>query len=286
MTDCIIIGGGPAGLSAAINLRQRGRSCLVLTGGPGALQKAALVDNCAGLPGLSGPQLLETLTAHARAKGAQLRTARVSNILPFGDRFMVNADGEILECRAVVLACGAARSAEIAGEDAFLGRGVSYCATCDGMLYRQRRCVVWGLSDTAPQEAAYLTGIGVEVTYVAARRPDTLPESIPFVAGALKEIDGGDTVRQALLSDGQVLPCDGVFILRTAIAPARLLEGLALQDGCVAVDRRMATNFPGVFAAGDCTGAPLQVSKALGEGQIAGLAAAEYCAVAEQQAKR
>ncbi len=277
MPDCIVVGGGPAGLSAAINLRQRGRSCLVLSSGPSVLEKAELVDNCAGLPGLTGEALMRALREHALAKGAELRKAKVSNILPFGDTLMVNADGEILECRAVILAAGAARGAAIPGEEDYLGRGVSYCATCDGMLYRGRHCIVWGTADTMPEEAAYLADIGVQVTCVGARRPAALPESIPFVQGKPAAIEGGDTVQRVVLADGTALDADGVFLLRSAIAPARLLEGLAVEGGSILVDRQMATNIPGVWAAGDCTGAPLQVNKALGEGQIAGLAAAEHC---------
>ncbi len=277
MLDCIIVGGGPAGLSAAVNLRQRDKSCLVLSSGPSVLQKAEWVDNCAGLPGLSGEALMQVLTDHALAKGAEIRHAKVSNILPFGETIMVNADGEILESRTVILAAGAARGAAIAGEEEYLGRGVSYCATCDGMLYRGRHCLVWGLAENAAEEANYLAGIGVQVTFVGARRPAALLPDIAFVAGKPKEIQGADTVQQVLLADGSQLACDGIFILRSAIAPARLLEGLAVENGSIAVDRQMATNIPGVFAAGDCTGAPLQVSKALGEGQVAGLSAAEYC---------
>lgn len=281
MIDCIIVGGGPAGLSAAVNLRQRGRDCLVVSGGASVLEKAELVDNCIGLPNRTGHDMMAELTAHAREKGAQFRTAKVSNILPFGDSFMVNADGEILECRSLILAGGAARASSVPGEEEFLGRGVSYCATCDGMLYRGRNCVVWGLTESAPEEAAYLAGIGVQVTFVATRRPAELDSRIRFVAGRVKSVEGGDTVERVVL-DTDTLPCDGVFILRASIAPARLLEGLTVENNAIVVDRRMATNIPGVFAAGDCTGAPYQVSKALGEGQIAGLSAAELCAKFEK----
>ncbi len=277
MPDCIIVGGGPAGLSAAINLRQRNKSCLILSSGPSVLQKAEWVDNCAGLPGLTGDALMQALTDHALQKGAEIRRAKVSNILPFGETVMVNADGEILESRVVILACGAARGAAIAGEEDYLGRGVSYCATCDGMLYRGRKCVVWALADTAAEEAAYLAGIGVQVTCIAPRRPADLTADIPFVAGRLAAVEGDDTVQRVLLTDGSAIDCEGVFILRSAIAPAKLVEGLAVENGSIVVDRQMNTNIPGIFAAGDCTGTPLQVNKALGEGQIAGLAAAEYC---------
>ncbi len=277
MVDCIIIGGGPAGLSAAVNLRQRGREALVLSAGPSILKKAELVDNCIGLPGMTGAAMLEALERHALAKGARIEHKKAANILPFGDSFMVNADGDILECRSVILACGTARAAAIPGEEEYLGRGVSYCATCDGMLYRGRRCVVWGIAENAVEEANYLAEIGVEVIFVAARRPEHLKGCIRFVAGRLLSVEGGDTVQQVQLA-GETIACEGVFILRNAIAPARLLEGLDVQDGIIVTDRRMTTSIPGVFAAGDCTGMPLQVSKALGEGQIAGLSAADWCA--------
>ena len=277
MIDCIVVGGGPAGLSAAVNLRQRGREVLVLRAGPSVLKKAELVDNCVGLPQMSGPAMLEVLEAHALAKGARIEAKKAANILPFGDSFMVNADGDILECRSIVLACGAARAKAIPGEEEFLGRGISYCATCDGMLYRGRRCVVWGLAENAAEEANYLSEIGVDVIFVAARRPEGLRGSIRFVAGRLNAAEGSSTVERAVLPT-ETIDCDGVFILRSAIAPGRLLEGLEVRDGAIAVDRQMATSVPGVFAAGDCTGEPLQVSKAMGEGQIAGLSAAAWCA--------
>ena len=277
MIDCIIVGGGPAGLSAAVNLRQRGREVLVLCAGPSVLKKAELVDNCVGLPQMSGPAMLEVLEAHALAKGARIEHKKAANILPFGDSFMVNADGDILECRSIILACGTARAKAIPGEEEFLGRGVSYCATCDGMLYRGRRCVVWGLAENAAEEANYLSEIGVDITFVAARRPEQLHGSIRFVAGRLNAVEGGSTVERVVLPN-ETVNCEGVFILRSAIAPGRLLEGLEVRDGAIVVDRQMNTAIPGVFAAGDCTGEPLQVSKAMGEGQIAGLSAAAWCA--------
>jgi thioredoxin reductase (NADPH) len=116
----------------------------------------------------------------------------------------------------------------------------------------------------------------VDVIFVAARRPEQLRGSIRFVAGRLNAVEGGGTVERVILPN-ETLDCEGVFILRSAIAPGRLLEGLEVRDGAVAVDRQMATSVPGVFAAGDCTGEPLQVSKAMGEGQIAGLSAAAWC---------
>ena len=275
MLDCAVVGGGPAGLSAAINLHQRGKGVRVLGAGAGLLAKAERVDNYLGLPGLSGEETLAAFADHAKAMGIEAEPGRVANVLAMGDRFLLNFDGNILEARTVILAGGVAKAKPVEGESEFLGRGVSYCATCDGMLYRGREVVVWGLSPEAAGEANFLSSIGCKVRFVSGRRPAELSDAVEHLAGAVQAVGGGDTVEWVQVA-GRRLPVQGVFILRSAIAPDTLLPGLAIEDGFVKVDRRMATNIEGAFAAGDVTGAPLQVAKAVGEGLIAGLSAAEY----------
>lgn len=275
MLDCAVVGGGPAGLSAAVNLHQRGKTVQVLGAAPGYLEKAEKVDNYLGLPGCSGHEMLEAFAAHAKLLGVLPKPGRVANVMPFDGHFMINFDGSILEARTVILAGGVAKAKPVAGEAEFLGRGVSYCATCDGMLYRGKTVLVWGLASEAAQEANFLASIGCSVQFAGAKRPPALNESIPFVQGSLQAV-GGDSVVEWAQVAGKSLPVQGVFILRAAIAPDTLLPGLALENGFVTVDRSMATNLPGVFAAGDITGTPLQVAKAVGEGLIAGLSAAEF----------
>lgn len=140
MLDCAVVGGGPAGLSAAINLHQRGKSVRVLGAAPGFLEKAERVDNYLGLPGLSGGGMLRAFADHAAQLGIRPEPGRVANILPMGDHFMLNFSGDILEARTVVLACGVAKAKPVEGETEFLGRGVSYCATCDGCSTGARLC--------------------------------------------------------------------------------------------------------------------------------------------------
>ena len=275
MLDCAVVGGGPAGLSAAINLHQRGKGVRVLGAGAGLLAKAERVDNYLGLPGLSGEEMLAAFADHAKAMGIEAEPGRVANVLAMGDRFLLNFDGNILEARTVILAGGVAKAKPVEGESEFLGRGVSYCATCDGMLYRGREVVVWGLSPEAAGEANFLSSIGCKVRFVSGRHPAELSDAVGHLAGAVQAVGGGDTVEWVQVA-GRRLPVQGVFILRSAIAPDTLLPGLAIEDGFVKVDRRMATNIEGAFAAGDVTGAPLQVAKAVGEGLIAGLSTAEY----------
>ncbi|MEG2395130.1 MAG: NAD(P)/FAD-dependent oxidoreductase [Ruthenibacterium sp.] len=275
MFDCIIVGGGPAGLSAAINLVQRGKTPLVLTGGESLLARAERVDNYLGLPALTGRAMMDTFTAHAVSLGVEIRHVKVGNIMAFGGHFMVNAGGDILECRSVILATGISKANPIPGETELLGRGVSYCATCDGMLYRGRSVAVWGIAADAAHEANFLAKIGCHVTFIAAKRPDELADDILFIQGKLSSVQGESAVTAAAVN-GEFLPVTGVFILRPGTPPDALLPGLAVQNGAVSVDAGCAANLPGVFAAGDVTGAPLQVSKAVGEGLVAGQAAAVY----------
>ena len=276
--DILVLGGGPAGLSAAIAARSRGKSALVLTNPPqdSPLARAERIDNYAGLPGLTGGELIRTMEEHAARMGVEQATGRVNALMAWNGVFSLTAGPQVYEGGALVLAPGVVRAAKFPGEEALLGRGVSYCATCDGMLYRGRRVMVVGRTKDAPEEANFLRQIGCQVTYVAsAGEPQGLAEDIPVLRGNRLEIRGESTVT-ALAVDGEEHPCDGVFILRQAVAPADLLPGLAVQDGAIQVDRRMATNLEGVFAAGDCTGRPYQVAKAVGEGLVAGESAAEY----------
>ena len=284
MTDITVIGGGPAGLSAAINARARGKRVLVvsnpITENP--LYKAPVIDNYPGLPGIDGKEYLQRLEEHAAESGAQFRSGRVLTIAPMGDRFFVSIGSDFEETRAVIIAIGAQRGVKLPGEEAFLGRGVSWCATCDGMLYRGKDIVVVGFSHDAPAEANFLREIGCNVTYVARKAPEGLHSEIPVVLGKKLSVEGANTVT-AVRADETVIPCQGAFILRSAMAPGDLIPGLGLENGYIPVDRSMATSLPGVFACGDCTGLPLQAAKAVGEGLIAGQSAAEYIDQSEQQ---
>lgn len=275
--DVLVIGGGPAGLSASINVRARGRSALVVSNPleENPLWRAEKVDNYLGLPGLSGAEMLAAMRRHAEQAGVEFLAGKVLNAVQMPDAWYVSVGPDMYNARAVVLAAGVARGKKFAGEAELLGQGVSYCATCDGMLYRGREIAVVGKTADAPQEANYLRELGCRVTYVGDQPPEGLRPDIPFVKATRLEVLGEKKV-EALRAGSVTLPCEGVFILRPSMAPADLLPGLALEGGYIKTDRNMATNLPGVFAAGDCTGLPLQVSKAVGEGQVAGHRASEY----------
>ena len=261
--EVLVIGGGPAGLSAALNVRARGRSVLVVSNPleENPLWRAEKVDNYLGMPGMSGAQLLTEMRRHAEEAGVECRTGKALSAMRMGESWYVSIGSDMENARALVLAAGVARGKKFPGEAEFLGRGVSYCATCDGMLYRGKSVAVLGYSDTARGEADFLRSIGCAVTYFD--RPKRCV------------IQGGQAV-ESITCDGQSASVDAVFLLRPTMAPTDLFQGLAVENGYVTVDRRMATNLPGLFAAGDCTGGPLQVAKAVGEGLIAGQSAAAY----------
>lgn len=261
--DVLVIGGGPAGLSAAINARARGKSVLVVSNPleENPLWRSEKVDNYLGLPAMTGAELLTAFQKHAESAGATFKVGRVLNAAMMGNEWYVSIGSDVEEARTVVLAAGVARGNKFPGEEEFLGRGVSYCATCDGMLYRERPVAVLGWADSARQEADFLTSIGCQVSFF--EKPKTC------------EIKGDKTV-ESVTCDGKTVQADCVFILRPAMPPTDLFPGLSMDGGFVAVNRQMATNLPGLFAAGDCTGGPLQVSKAAGEGLIAGQSAARW----------
>ena len=263
--DVLVIGGGPAGLSAAVNVRARGGSVLVVSNPPeeSPLWRAERVDNHLGMPAMTGGELLTAFRRHAVSAGVEFRTGKVLTSVPAKDAWYVSIGSDMEQAAALVLAAGVSRGAKFPGEAEFLGRGVSYCATCDGMLYRGRKVAVLGWTESAGEEAAFLEGIGCSVTYF--HRPKDC------------SVLGTDRV-EAVRCDGKTVPADGVFLLRPTMTPSDLFPGLAVEEGSAVVDRRMATNLPGLFAAGDCTGGPLQVSKAAGEGLIAGQSAAAYVA--------
>lgn len=265
MTDVAIIGGGPAGISAALTLRQRGKQVMIVSAdmSQSHLAKAEQVSNYPGLVGKSGKEMLDIMTDEAKAQGAEFMHGRATAIMPMGKTFGIAVGSDFIEAGAVILTTGVSMGKPFRGETEFLGRGVSYCATCDGMLYREKCVAVIGLSSDAPEEAAFLREIGCQVEYFDRNRAKSY------------EIQGNETVT-ALVADGERYPVDGIFILRGGVAPELLMQGLKMNGAMIETDRKLQTNFPGVFAAGDCAGAPYQLAKAVGEGNVAALSAVKY----------
>ena len=236
MYDLLIIGGGPAGLSAAMTARNRNLTVCVICGGAAdsALYKAGHVTNYPGVPDVSGPALLETMTQQARDLGADMFCAS-GRCRPcrWAKRSASRRAKEFVEGRALLLATGIAQRGTFPGETAFLGRGVSYCATCDGMLYRGKRAAVIGLAADAPAEADFLREIGCDVQYYDGKKHRF-------------EIRGAERA-DTLVVDGAAQPADVIFVLRAGFAADTLLPGIATEKGHIVVDERLCREHSPAF---------------------------------------
>ena len=278
MLDIAIVGAGPAGLSAAITGVIRNKKVKVF-GNPmetSYIYKAEKVKNYMGMPDVNGKEMMERFTSQAKEMGVEIQTSKVIEIFPMGESYMLNVENEFIEARTVILANGLAKTAVLPGENEFLGRGVSYCATCDGSLYRGKAVVVVGDSQHAEEDANYLAEICETVYYVPLYKEiGHLNERIEVKSSKPTQIIG-ETVVAGLELVEESLEVSGIFIIKENIPTSKLLNGLELEGTAIKVNRMMETNLKGVFAAGDCTGKPFQVAKAVGEGNIAVLQAVSY----------
>ena len=282
MLDAVIIGSGPAGLSAAVNLKLHEKN-FVWFGSKSYSDKVEKSEKIANYPGaglVSGAELNARFDAHAKEMGLVCEDKKVTNVMPMDDYLMVLADNEMFETRTLLLATGVLTAKSYEGEEKLLGRGVSYCATCDGFLYKGKTIAVFCGSPRYEHEVEYLAGIAEKV-YLSAGYPNCGVD-LPNVEKIkpIKAVKGGLKASQIELHGGGAVDIDGLFILRNAVAPGTLVPGLATNGPHIVVDRAQRTNIPGVFAAGDCTGRPYQIAKAVGEGNVAAHEMLEYMAKA------
>lgn len=267
MYDCIIIGTGPAGLSAALNLKTYKKS-FVWFGSKNLsdkVQKAEKITNYPGFPELTGQELFSHFTDHIQSVGLDITEKTVTNVMSVGTYYMVLADNEVYEAKTLILAMGVMTAKLLKGEDELLGRGVSYCATCDGMFYKDKEIAVLCNDPKYEHEVEYLADLAAKVTYFPMFSDSQIKkENVTISKDFPLEIKGSDRVTGLVLKSGKVLELDGIFCLRNAIAPSKLVSGLEIENGHIKVDRTQKTNLPGCFAAGDCTGRPYQYTKCSG----------------------
>lgn len=277
MIDVAIIGAGPAGLSAAVSACQRNKSVMVFGRSIDAsLILAKEIDNYIGMPNMTGEDMLNSFFKHAIDKGAEFKECKISQILSMGDYFTINAENEFFEAKTIILALGLSRSKNIEGEEKLVGKGVSYCATCDGMLYRNKNIVVVGETTEGEAEANYLHSIGCNVKYVPLYKDlINIDSNIQLLSGKAEKVVGENFV-EGIVVNGEEINCDAVFFAKKTMPVTSLIFGLETENNTIKVDRNMCTNVKGVYACGDCVGSPYQVSKAVGEGLVAALSAAKY----------
>ena len=272
----IRVGNGPAGLSAALYTSRANLKTLVIGKDDGALTKADRIENYFGMAEpISGCELVENTKKQARTLGAELMEDEIFHISRNGG-FRLEGRKGVYEAKTVLLATGTARkTANIPGFSKLEGRGVSYCAVCDAFFYRGRKVGVLGNEDYAIHELGQLLPVVGEAVILTNGKALTTaaPEGVAVIEKKLISVNGEEQLESVSFDDGETLALDGLFVALGSAGAAELARKIgAMTEGRnIKVDEEMATNVPGLYAAGDCTGGLLQISKAVGEGAKAAM---------------
>ena len=278
MKQLVIIGQGPAGISAALYAVRGGADVTVIANGAGALARAGLIQNYYGFEdGISGRELIEAGVRQAEKLGVRMVRGELFGIEYGEEGFAVKTSAGTLDAGAAVIACGTQRNTPpIAGIDAFDGRGVSYCAVCDAFFFRGKKVGVVGSGAYAASEYEVLKGVIQDVT--ALTNGEAPQFSLPCDTRKIARLEGGDTLERVVFEDGSAEAFDGLFIACGTAGAFELSRKLGLEtaNGKIVTDERRATNVPGIFAAGDCTAGMQQIAKAVCDGMIAGTEALKY----------
>ena len=286
MLDCIIVGSGVAGISAALTLQSNKKSFLIFGNEnlSEKIEKAEKIHNYPGLPDVTGEQFVSALKGQLQQAEIAIKTEKVAGVYALNEKFLLlTQDGKQYESRTVILACGVESIKQIDGEETFLGRGVSYCATCDGFLYKGKTIAVVCTTKRLEHEIGYLADFADKVYLIPMykgveieRENVTIIRKMPTAIMGTKRVETLTFSAPPSAELPALLPVDGVFMLRESVSPAVLVGGLQTEDGHVVVNRDMSTNIQGCYAAGDCTGRPYQYAKAVGEGNIAAHSVSEF----------
>ena len=275
MPNIVIIGSGPAGVSAALYAVRAGMNTTVLTKGPGALDRAEKIENYYGFAEpVSGPELERRSIANARRLGVRFVTTEAVG-LTWTDKLTVETLAGDYPADAVILATGASRAVpRIPGLAGLEGHGVSFCAACDALFYRGRDVAVLGSGVYALHEVQALLPVARSVTLLTngAALTAQFPPEVTVCPQKVEAILGEQTVTGVQLADGETRAVSGVFIALGVAGSTALAKklGAAVDGNRIVVDEHMQTTVPGLYAAGDCTGGLLQVAKAVYEGALAG----------------
>ncbi len=293
-TDVLIIGTGPAGLAAAIYTARAGLDTIVLgRRADSRLNGDWKIENYPGILSIEGSDLLEKFIEHAQTFGAKFIETEVTDFI-LGDPKLITTKRAAISAVSVILATGkgAARKNLIHGEESLIGMGVSYCATCDGPIYRGRTVVAIGNNDEAAEDLLTLFQMGCNVIWISDDRegikvsPELLKEIretdiLIHENTIVKEIKGKEKVESIIIETDEgarELKIDAVFIFKAVpMTPLLKKAGVKIGDrNCIQVDRKQKTNLAGVFAAGDITCGGMQIVTAAGEGAVAGMQAIKY----------
>lgn len=279
--DVVIVGSGPAGLSAALYTSRANLKTLVIGKDQGALAKAERIENYFGMAEpISGCELVENTKVQAKSLGADVVEDEIFHISWNGNFTLEGREGTY-GAKAVLLATGTSRkTVNLPGLSKLEGHGVSYCAVCDAFFYRGRKIAVLGNEEYAVHELSQLIPVAGEAYLLTngAALQARVPEGVAVIEKKLVSVDGEEQVEGVTFEDGEKLSIDGLFVALGSAGAVDLARKIgAMTDGrAISTDEAMATNVPGLFAAGDCTGGLLQISTAVGEGAKAAMSMIKF----------
>lgn len=278
MHDVIIIGTGAAGISAALTLKQLNKDFLWI--GPKNLSykinSAEKIRNYPGLSSVSGKEMKEAFIKQINDMGIEILERQVTGVYDLSTHYAILCGQETYEAKSIILGLGVETIKPVEGEIELLGQGVSYCATCDGFLYKGKEITVVASSKEFEHEAKYLASLASKVNYIGLYKDiDMNLPNVEILKGMPNKITKENKKMKLHLKDS-IIESDGIFMLKASISPAVLVPGLEAVEGHIVVDRNMKTNLNGVFACGDCTGRPYQYAKAVGEGNVAAHSVVNY----------
>lgn len=283
MYDVIIIGSGPAGVSASLYTKRAGKNTLIIYSGKSSLEKTEKIDNYYGFEnGISGKELYENGIKQAKNIGVEVLNEELLNIeLAENNTFIAKTANNKYEAKTLIMAVGQKRKElEVKGASELEGKGISYCAICDGFFYRNKDVAVIGSGDYAISETNDLINLANKITILTngEKAPDIRADNVEIITKSIKEISGENKAEKIVFEDNSSLKTDGIFIAQGGNGPVSIAKklGLILKNNKIEVDENMRTNIPGVFACGDCTEGLLQICKAVYDGAKAGLEAVNY----------
>ena len=279
--DVIIIGSGPAGISASLYTKRTGLETLIVSKGIGTLDKVEKIENYYGTPNISGKEIQKIGENQAKNLNIEIKNEEVMQI-DYGRNFIVKTLNYEYEAKTIIIATGSNRKvANIKGIKEFEGKGVSYCTTCDGFFYKDKDVAVLGNKEYALHEAQNLLPIAKSVTMLTnGEQPvEKRTEGIEIKENKIREFRGTNSIEEIEFEDNTKKKIDGVFVALGTASSSDLARklGVILDDkNNIKVDNKMETNIKGVYACGDCTGGILQISKAVYEGMVAGMSAIQF----------
>lgn len=280
--DIAIIGAGPAGLSAALNSKIRNKSVILFGKDSEKLVKTKKISNYLGFSDVTGADLNQAFKDSLKDFEVKRDTRKVKTIYAMGSYFAIEIENEneMIEARAVIMATGIELKKDLANEEKFFAKGVNYCATCDAALYRGKKVLVIGYNDESVAEANFTSEIVGSLVFVNMTGKEvSLNEGIDLIGGEIPlGFEGTDRAEKLIFKSGKEILADGFFIEKDSSKPERLVLGIKMEDNHILTNKDTSTSIKGLFAAGDITGKPYQIMKAVGEGQVAALKAADYLA--------